>query len=90
MSSASLAHASSYDSYLYPNSQLRRNTIVSRPTNLRPLPKVGCSPRSTIVYKMFPALEPGALTVHYFASSTFQYTSLTKVDQLSIRTSCAV
>ena len=35
-------------------------------------------------------LEPGAIVVNYFASSTFQYASLMNFDQLSIRTSCAV
>jgi hypothetical protein len=35
-------------------------------------------------------LEPGANVLNYFASSTFQYTSLMNFDQLSIRTSCAV
>jgi hypothetical protein len=40
--------------------------------------------------KMPPALEPGAIGVNYFASSTFQYASLMNFDQLSMRTSCAV
>jgi len=40
--------------------------------------------------KTLPALEPGAIVVNYFASSTFQYASLMNFDQLSIRTSCAV
>ena len=35
-------------------------------------------------------LEPGAIGVNYFASSTFQYASLMNFDQLSMRTSCAV
>ena len=35
-------------------------------------------------------LEPGAIVVNYFASSTFQYASLMNFDQLSMRTSCAV
>jgi len=47
-------------------------------------------PRSTLPWKMLPALEPGAMVVNYFASSTFQYASLMNFDQLSIRTSCAV
>ena len=34
-----------------------------------------------------PAVQPGAVLVIYFSSSTFQYASLTNFDQLSIRTS---
>ena len=71
-----------------PRRQARARGVEPRP----PVLEAGCSPRSTLVLlvvKSSRPLEPGAIVVNYFASSTFQYASLMNFDQLSIRSSCA-